>query len=332
MSMNVKRLSPALSARRLAVGAALLLIVGILGVLLRTPEPEVIAIALHPEGEIHIGQPVECTLRLQTPWFAPPRIGEFDAADTVQAARTPQRSLSGLTPTSWRWTCRIRLQALETGDVNPGTLEFITQAPMQKESTTVTVQLPQLVVVPRPEEETESVAVAEPVAPSASEAGRRGLLLYLLAAAVALLAAGALFALLRLRRVRSTTDTARHLPPHEQALAELQKLEARLPMAPAPFYVELTDILRTYAEQRFHIRAAEQTTPEFLRSISRNPDIRTEHRQALEACMVAADKIKFARGQATQDEVSQSLEQARNLIVDTAPRQAENPDFNPILP
>lgn len=329
MSMNVKRLSPALSARRLAFGAALLLIVGILGVLLRTPEPEVIETVLHPEGEIHIGQTVECTLRLQTPWFAPPRIGEFDAADTVQAARTPQRALSGLTPTSWRWTCRIRLQPLETGDVNPGTLEFITQAPMQKESSTVKVQLPQLLVVPRPEEETESVAVAEPVAPSASEAGRRRLFLYLLAATVALLAAGALFALLRLRlrRVRSTTDTARHLPPHEHALAELQKLEARLPMAPAPFYVELTDILRSYAEQRFHIRAAEQTTPEFLRSIARNPDIRTEHRQALEACMVAADKIKFARGQATQDEVRQSLEQARNLIVDTVPRQAENSDF-----
>ena len=327
MSMNVKRLSPILSARRLVVATALLLIAGIIVALLRTPEPKITGIALHPDGEFHVGQTVECTLRLQTPWFALPRIGEFDTRDTVQIVRKPQRSLAGLTPTTWRWTYRIRLQPLENGDINPGTIEFITQPPLHRDTSSAKAQLPQLSVVPRPKEEIESVAVADPVDPSASDADRRReLLLYGLAAA-ALLAAGVLLALLWRHRRRARPNEADPAPPpHERALTELQNLESRLPMDPAPFYVELTDILRTYVEQRFHIRAAEQTTPEFLRSIARKHDIQADHRQALETCMLVADKIKFARGQATQDELRQSLAQARSLIADTAPRHDENPD------
>ncbi|MFW5893783.1 MAG: hypothetical protein ACOCUY_01450 [Verrucomicrobiota bacterium] len=329
MPTNIKWLSPMLSARRLALAAALLLIAWVIAALVRTPEPEVIKISLQPDGEMHVGQTAECTLQLQTPWFAPPQIGEINTPDSVQIARTPQRSFSGLTPTSWRWTYRILIQPLETGDFNPGSVEFIIQAPRQKEATSVTVQLPQLVVTPRPEDEVESVTIADPLAQAKADSDLRRMLPYILGAAAALVIAVALLAFLWHRqRVRSPEAEWGPLP-HEQALIKLQKLEARLPMEPNPFYVELTDILRSYAEQRFDIRAAEQTTPEFLRSIARNPDIQTEHRQALETCMTAADKIKFARGQASLDEIRQSLEQARSLIADTAPRQAENQDQQP---
>lgn len=327
MPMNVKRLSPVLSARRLALVAALLLIVWILATLIRTPEPEITEISLHPDGEMHVGQTSECTLQLQSPWFAPPRIGEINTPESVQLVRTPQPSFSGLTPTSWLWTYRILLQPLETGDINPGTLEFTIQAPRHKEATSFTVQLPQLAVAPRPEDEIESVAVADPLAaPTTRGVEPRHRLSYILGTAAALLIAGVLIAILwRRRRVRSS-DAKCLPPPHEQALIELQKLEARLPIEPTPFYVELTDILRNYAEQRFDTRAAEQTTPEFLRSIAQNPNLQAEHRQALETCMIAADTIKFARGQATQDEIRQSLEQTRRLIADTAPSQTENLD------
>ena len=61
----------------------------------------------------------------------------------------------------------------------------------------------------------------------------------------------------------------------------MQCLEGRLPLTPETFFVELTDILRSYCEARFDVRATEATTPEFLGRIRANPLLTPEQQTAL---------------------------------------------------
>ena len=74
------------------------------------------------------------------------------------------------------------------------------------------------------------------------------------------------------RRNRKSADVQATItppppPPHERALQALQALLSRhLPEQGdvEPYFVELSEILRRYVEDRFGLRAPEQTTEEFL--------------------------------------------------------------------
>jgi len=83
--------------------------------------------------------------------------------------------------------------------------------------------------------------------------------------------------------------------------------------------VELTDILRGYCEARFQLRAAEETTPEFLVSIGGNPMLTADQRRALADFLAAADEVKFAKGEATQEQLLSALRTARQFVTDTIP-------------
>ena len=87
-------------------------------------------------------------------------------------------------------------------------------------------------------------------------------------------------------------------PVHEVALEALAKLHAaRLLEAGRheEFYVRLSDIVRTYLEARFHLRAPEMTTEEFLQAAQRDPQLTPPQRSLLGTFLSEADLVKFAR-------------------------------------
>ena len=59
--------------------------------------------------------------------------------------------------------------------------------------------------------------------------------------------------------------------------------------------IEVSDILRSFIEQQFGIRAVRQTTIEFLSEASQNPHFDLAHQERLREFLVACDAIKFAR-------------------------------------
>lgn len=314
------------TAARLALVIVLLLSVAAAVVVLLPPEAVVTDIALDSPSPLHIGQTATCRVSVQTPWFASPDIAPTELPDALQNPHRPPPSFAGLTWRGWRWDVRIPLQPLATGSLHPGTVTVVVRGLLPNSADRLAVQLPELTVVPRPDADVDEVSVAGPLPDPASEAPqwRRWRRFALLTAAV-LLTAALVIGLVR-RRGKRLAELAWTPPAHVRAQVALQELEQSLPMAPEPFYVALTDILRAYVEKRFRIRAAEQTTPEFLRSISQDATIQTAHRDALSECMRVADVIKFARGQATQDDLQDSLDQARRFVAETVPRDDEDGD------
>lgn len=117
------------------------------------------------------------------------------------------------------------------------------------------------------------------------------------------------------------------LPPHRWALAELDRLESSgaVDAGGLPFVVQLTDILRTYIERRFHVMAPEQTTEEFLRVAQSHPALATAHATTLNGLLRTADLVKFAKQHAPRESCRAALEATRRFVEETVPLTEQQP-------
>ena len=133
---------------------------------------------------------------------------------------------------------------------------------------------------------------------------------------VALLAAGLFYFLNRPRRRRALPPQ----PPHEVALAALNRLRARHLIEDGKFeeyYVQLSAIVRRYLEDRFHLRAPEMTTEEFLSAVAGDGRLIPPHRRLLADFLAQADLVKFARHLPSLDDSEGAYNAARRFVEET---------------
>lgn len=125
-----------------------------------------------------------------------------------------------------------------------------------------------------------------------------------------------------LKRRRTRREEPPPVAAHEAALAALEELLAGgLPSGAAMkgFYLALSDIVRRYIEERFGLRAPEQTTEEFLSAMAETPVIRRDHQALLRAFLQQADMVKFAQFQPRRHEAGEAGAAARRFIEQTVP-------------
>ncbi len=133
----------------------------------------------------------------------------------------------------------------------------------------------------------------------------------------------AALAWLWLRRQHSPVEL--QLSPIEMAYLELERLiEQNLAATDVKlFYVELTGVVRRYIERTTGVRAAEQTTEEFLREISGRADFSVLERDRLQQFLVSADLVKFAAQQPNKQDIEESFDRAKAFIGTTGSDQTE---------
>jgi hypothetical protein len=103
--------------------------------------------------------------------------------------------------------------------------------------------------------------------------------------------------------------------PKELARGRLEKAKARISTDSSyDFSVEISDILRSFIEQQFGIKAVRQTTMEFLNEASQTSHFDLAHQEKLRHFLVACDAIKFARLAAEQEESEALFEQASAFV------------------
>jgi hypothetical protein len=83
------------------------------------------------------------------------------------------------------------------------------------------------------------------------------------------------------------------------------------------FSIEVSDILRSFIEQQFGIRAVRQTTIEFLSEASQNPNFDLAQQERLRQFLVACDAIKFARVGVGPADSEVLFEQASAFVEET---------------
>ena len=103
--------------------------------------------------------------------------------------------------------------------------------------------------------------------------------------------------------------------PREIALAALSRLRERVhELAPYPFSIEVSDVLRMFVTQEFRLSATRQTSPEFLAAASASPRFSEADKALLAAFLEKSDLIKFARMNASLSDSEQLLEQAVRFV------------------
>ena len=106
------------------------------------------------------------------------------------------------------------------------------------------------------------------------------------------------------------------LSPHEKAMLALQSLSGSNQDVHS-FYTSLSNIVRTYIEDRFNISAHGQTTREFLIAEKENPRLEQYDRQALADFLIAADLVKFARFEPESNMWDEAIQRAKQFISNT---------------
>jgi len=83
------------------------------------------------------------------------------------------------------------------------------------------------------------------------------------------------------------------------------------------FYYEISNIMRHYIEDRFGLSAPEQTTEEFLLSISKNGYFDSKTQQCFSSFLEHCDMVKFAKYAPETAEIQQAFNVTRDFIEGT---------------
>ena len=137
---------------------------------------------------------------------------------------------------------------------------------------------------------------------------------------VGLLGVAFFYLLNRPRRQRAVPPR----PPHELALSALNRLRVQGLIEHGQFeeyYVQLSSIVRHYLEDRFHLRAPEMTTEEFLATLATDGRLIAPHRRLLAEFLSQADLVKFARHLPSLKDSEAAYDAARRFVEDTKPSQ-----------
>ena len=127
-------------------------------------------------------------------------------------------------------------------------------------------------------------------------------------------------AVLFLRGLRRRAQQRVRVSAYDVAMRRLSTLQRRgWPKQDEadPWYVELSDIVRRYIEDRYGVRAPELTTEEFLREARQQLRMQSSHRELLETFLSTCDRVKFAGYRPGESESQQALQAAQRFIDDT---------------
>ena len=108
--------------------------------------------------------------------------------------------------------------------------------------------------------------------------------------------------------------------PRELAITKLNKARREIEnKRPYEFSILVSDILRSYMADQFHVQAKEQTSPEFLASIANFSQLTEQEKTLLSLFLEKSDLIKFARLNATTEDSAMLVEQAIRFVEGVVP-------------
>jgi len=110
------------------------------------------------------------------------------------------------------------------------------------------------------------------------------------------------------------------IPPHIIAFKALEMLKGKGLLEKDecnPFYTELSMILRTYLEGRFHLNAPDETTEEIVEEMSNSPELNGAQRNILQDFMRQADMVKFAKGHPDRTTMEDAFDTTKQFVEET---------------
>jgi hypothetical protein len=133
------------------------------------------------------------------------------------------------------------------------------------------------------------------------------------------LAAGGL-AFYKMKTRKQIEIQKNYRPAHEIAFEMLRRIAEEKLVEQGrikEFYEKLSTCLRKYIEDRFTLRAPEQTTEEFLEELKKSEFLEPRYKQELKNFLEHCDLVKFAKYQPTNEQINESLTMAEKFVDNT---------------
>ena len=151
-------------------------------------------------------------------------------------------------------------------------------------------------------------------------------LLFTLALFAAILILAGMYLYLKKKYKEFIVNVIPKKTPYEKAVERLMILKKKgLPEKGmfTEYYVELSNIVRYYLEDRFNLRAPEMTTEEFLNKVRAGWDITSVKKTFLKDFLSHCDLVKFAKYGPSTDEAILSLKSAEKFLEETKEPEME---------
>lgn len=120
------------------------------------------------------------------------------------------------------------------------------------------------------------------------------------------------------------------LPPHQVAMKKIEEIKADKSVQredPKRYYTELTDVLRTYMQERFGFNAMEMTSTEIIEKLNEEGD--KQSIEELKYLFQTADLVKFAKHSPLMNENDMNLVNAVEFINQTKVEEDPNAKKEP---
>jgi hypothetical protein len=145
---------------------------------------------------------------------------------------------------------------------------------------------------------------------------------------IILIAAGLILWRLYLKKI-SVQKKEPSLPPDEIAFRELERIEGLGLLEKSKlkeYYYMVSLVLRTYLENRFSLKAPEQTTEEFLESVVNSDKLEGRHINILKEYLNHCDLVKYAKFDPGKAQAKALVDTTRRFIDETAKNKEEAND------
>ncbi len=149
-------------------------------------------------------------------------------------------------------------------------------------------------------------------------------ILPLAAAGLIILIAGSVF-VVNLLKKKIEVKNKRLKPAHQIAYEQLEALKNKDYLSRGKikeYYIEISDIVRHYLENRFLLKAPEMTTEEFLVNVRDYSQLASVHKVLLREFLVCCDLVKFARYAPVKEEIDSVFDSAK-MFIDQTKEEAE---------
>ncbi len=280
---------------------------------------------LTPSSKIKLGDEITVKSFVKCPWGHHPEKAVLTLPEGVQIVKEPTIVQ---VDTQWGksvWEISAEIQAYRTGKMKKGecSVDIIAKKDGKTTSQTLKSEVPSFSVLAVDTGKSRQLDVAS-TAKEESLAENNPWILVVIA--LLALIGTVIFLVLWLKKRKEILESF-VLPPWTMALSLLHKLRKELKEHKIKGQVCiscLSDIVRDYLEQRFHINAPSQTTHEFLMDLDKSESpLELEHKQFLRDFLTAADMVKFAKLPANQALLDNALDKAEQLVESTTPEENE---------
>lgn len=268
-------------------------------------------------------------MTVEVPWYKwPAEAGLVTTGTGLQVIKQPTLKITGIGWGVWRWTVSGQVQPYDLG-VFPGPqLSARISSINAARADLLTAEFADLEVKSRLGKGANArLSVAPHIAETSQSVHHTWIYWIGLGLLLAFIVMTLLAILLRKEGVGAVAPPS----PESVARRQLDSLQSELPMEPDRFFVRLTDAIRWYLETRLGLKAARQTTPEFLQSLHRQSRLNETERSTLATFLVMADMVKFARHSATVEQMQSALQSGHDLINAVAGKTKSAPQSSSTL-